>query len=205
MASTTQERLRERIEKLRRDGDLAGADLARADLGGANLAGADLGGADLGGANLAGADLGGANLAGADLAGANLARANLARANLAGADLGGANLAGADLGGANLARADLARADLAGAELGGGLVLTGRTESFGPTPHGYYVTCLAVNSPIGYVDGWVVTAGCRVFTLAQARVHWSMPGYSCDSFTATDEENTAICEWYRRRLDLLAT
>ena len=81
-----------------------------------------------------------------DLAGANLAGANLALANLAGADLAGANLAGTNLAGAYLASAK-------------GLLDAG-------TPHGYRV---AVNVFGGAVRIW---AGCRSFTLAEARAHW---------------------------------
>jgi len=96
------------------------------------------------------------DLAGANLAGANLALANLAGADLAGAYLALANLAGADLAGANLAGTNLAGAYLASAK---GLLDAG-------TPHGYRV---AVNVFGGAVRIW---AGCRSFTLAEARAHW---------------------------------
>ena len=95
-----------------RNGNFAGANMARAylelgrvqflaanftDLSGGQMQGVDLRGASLSGVRLAFADLRGANLAGADLRGADLAGAKLD-----GADLNGADLAGADLNGASL-------------------------------------------------------------------------------------------------------
>jgi hypothetical protein len=84
----------------------------------------------------------------ADLAGANLAGANLAGANLAGAKLAGANLAGA---GANLAGAKLA-----------GRIIDGGIRADG------YRFLLTRTEP----GEWRVKAGCRNFTLAEAREHW---------------------------------
>ena len=109
-------------------------------------------GADLARANLAGANLAGAYLAGAYLAGADLARADLARADLARANLAGAYLAGADLAGANLARADLANQ----------WIVQGAVRSDG---YAFVLT--------NYKDEGVrLKAGCRNFTLAEARQHW---------------------------------
>ena len=135
---------------------LSRADLNRADLSGANLYGANLSSANLTGANLSSANLSRADLTGADLFGANLSRANLSRADLSGADLNRANLSRADLTGADLSRADLSRAK--------GV---------------HYAT-------IGPVDGWMVSltltsgglrisAGCRYFSVPEAREHWGDP------------------------------
>ncbi len=118
-------------------------------------------GADLNGADLTGADLTRANLNGADLSGADLTRANFYGAYLTGAYLTSADLSGANLTSANLSRADLTRANL--------------TRAVGV----YYAT-------IGPVDGWMValtltseglriSAGCRYFTILEAREHWSDP------------------------------
>ncbi len=98
-----------------------------------------------------------ANLASANLTGAYLAGADLADAYLAGADLAGARLAGADLTGAGLARANLASADLAGAYLVDG----------GQRSDGYRF--------VGWIkDGALqIRAGCRNFTITEAREHWT--------------------------------
>jgi uncharacterized protein YjbI with pentapeptide repeats len=112
-------------------------------------------------ANLVGANLVGANLAGASLARANLADAFLAGANLAGVNLAGASLAGAKLAGANLAGASLARANLADAKLAG-RIIDGGIRADG------YRFLLTRTEP----GEWRVKAGCRNFTLAEAREHW---------------------------------
>jgi uncharacterized protein YjbI with pentapeptide repeats len=147
--------------------DLSGANLSGANLSGANLSRADLFGADLFGANLFGANLSGANLSRADLFGANLSRANLSRANLSGADLSGANLSranlsGADLSGANLSRADLSGANLSGANLFGVPVIDGGLRSDG---YRFFLTAYKE-------EGVRIKAGCRNFTIDEARAHW---------------------------------
>jgi hypothetical protein len=146
--------------------NLVGANLAGASLARANLADAFLAGANLAGVNLAGASLAGAKLAGANLAGASLARANLADAFLAGANLAGVNLAGASLAGAKLAGANLAGANLVGANLAGAK-LAGRIIDGGIRADGYRFL-LTRTEP----GEWRVKAGCRNFTLAEAREHW---------------------------------
>ena len=154
-----------------RGADLGGANLRDADLRDANLRGANLGGANLGGAdlrdaNLRGANLGGADLGGADLRDADLGDADLGGANLRDANLRGANLGGADLGGANLGDADLGDADLGGANLGGANLIDGGQRS-----DGYRF--------IGHIkDGaLMICAGCRYFTLPEARAYWGAAGY----------------------------
>ena len=164
--------------------DFMEANLHRANLHRANLDRANLRGANLGGANLRGANLGGANLSGVDLEGADLDGANLRRANLRGVDLDGANLRGVDLEGA-----DLSGANLSGHTLGG------RWQRFAPTPSGFDVICLAVHGP----DHWVIRAGCRTFTLAEALEHWA------DTPEADACHTSAVGAWYRPRLALLDT
>lgn len=102
-------------------------------------------------ANLRDADLGDANLRDADLRDVDLGDANLAGANLGGANLGGANLHGAYLAGANLRDADL---------IDGGQRVDGYRF-------------------IGWIkDGalWI-SAGCRDFTMDEARKHWGSTEY----------------------------
>ena len=96
--------------------DLEGADLEGADLEGANLRNTRLKDADISWADLAGANLEGANLEDADLAWADLAGANLEDANLKDANLKGAFLKGANLNGAVLNAAVLNAAHLNGAQ-----------------------------------------------------------------------------------------
>ena len=104
------------------------------------------------------ADLSRANLSGADLSRADLSWADLSRANLSGADLSRANLSGADLSGADLSRANLTGADLSGADLIHGGWRSDRYQF------------LLVRPKAGAPE---VLAGCRRFTLAQARAHWA--------------------------------
>jgi uncharacterized protein YjbI with pentapeptide repeats len=136
----------------------------KADFRGANLRGANLRGADFRGANLRGADFRGANLRGANLAGANLAGAYLAGAYLAGAYLAGAYLRGANLRGAYLAGADLIHCG---------------TRSDG---HEFYAS-------IKDNQLWI-KAGCRWFSIADARAHWTQSDRSeqlkAESFALLD-------------------
>ena len=120
---------------------------------------------------VASGDLREADLAGADLREANLREANLAEADLREADLREAELAEADLAGANLRGANLAEAQV---------VIDG-----GQNPRGYRVT------------GWLragqlmLKAGCRNFTLAEARAHWGAADYLDDHDAATQDEMLA--------------
>ena len=135
---------------------------------------ANLADADLARANLARANLTGANLTGADLTGAYLARAYLARAYLTGADLTGAYLTGA-----NLARAYLTGADLTGAYLTGANLIDGGQRS-----DGYRF--------VGWIKNGVlqIRAGCRDFTITQAREHWT----ATRSGTPLGDETMAILD-----------
>ena len=100
-------------------------------------------------------------------AGANLADANLAGAYLAGANLADANLAGANLAIANLAGANLADANLAGAYLAAANLISDRVIDGGLRSDGYRFL-LTRTDP----GEWRVKAGCRNFTLPEARTHW---------------------------------
>ena len=102
----------------------------------------------------------GANLTRAHLYGADLTRAHLSGAHLTGADLTGAHLYGADLTGAHLSGAHFSGAHLSGA--------TGIIR-------------------IGPIDGWEmyavqrsggprIKAGCRWFTVGEARGWWGKGG-----------------------------
>ena len=106
-------------EAVKKNVNLALADLGYADLDGANLRGANLANANLRGANLANANLRGANLLGADLEGANLEDADISWADLTGANLEDANLKDANLKGAILEGANLKGANIDGANLKG--------------------------------------------------------------------------------------
>ncbi len=136
--------------------------LRSADLRGANLRGANLECADLRGANLWGANLWGADLGDADLGDANLGDANLRGANLRSADLRGADLRGTALKGADLRGAHLRGANLGGANLGNQWIIQGGTRQDG------YIFLLT--SLTG--EGVRLKAGCRNFTIAEARAHW---------------------------------
>ena len=79
-----------------------------------------------------------------------------------GADLREADLRGANLTGADLREADLRGADLTGADLRGADLIDG-----GQDVRGYRF--------IGHIgkDGLMILAGCRYYTLAEARAHWT--------------------------------
>jgi len=83
--------------------------------------------------------------------------ANLSDANLGGAALGGANLGGANLGGANLRGANLR-----GAANINNIIIDGGLRSDG------YRFLLTRRKK----GGWRVEAGCRDFTVADAKKHW---------------------------------
>ncbi len=165
------------------------ANLDGANLRGANLRGADLRGAYLRGADLDGANLGRADLDGADLRGANLRGANLGRANLRGANLDGAYLRGADLGGADLGGASLGGADLGGADLGGANLIDAGQDARG---YRFIGVC--------HKNRLMIAAGCRWFTLKQAKAHWkdkhSKPlNVDCNSRVALIEKIARARGW----------
>jgi len=95
------------------------------------------------------------------------------------ANLYGANLSGADLCGADLCRADLSGANLRGAE---------------------GVLALPISEPRGYrhiavLHGaeWVIFAGCRRYTIAEARAHWCSDDY--DGPASVRDTYPAALEW----------
>ena len=123
-------------------------------------AGADLARADPRGADLSGAYLSGADFTGADLRGADLRGADLRGADLTGADLSGAYLSGADLRGADLRGADLTRAD--------GVLAIGPIDTW-------------IMYAVRFPDGPRIKAGCRWFTVAEAREWWAQGGEEKDT------------------------
>ena len=129
-----------------------------------------------------------ADLYGADLSGANLSDASLSDANLSGTNLSGANLSDANLFDANLFDADLWRANLWRANLRGarGIIRVG------PSCDGYEF--------FGVVrDGvtWI-KAGCRWFTVKDARKHWKETRGGTDLGAERLEFVSFIAKWGRR-------
>jgi hypothetical protein len=118
----------------------------RADLSGANLSGADLRDADLSGADLRLADLRATNLRGACLIGADLRDADLRRADLRRADLRTTNLRGADL-----------------RDVKGFVLLPVQDYRGYMHPHA-----------IETASGWRIRAGCRDFSIDEAKRHWGL-------------------------------
>jgi len=108
-----------------------------------------------------------ADLSDADLSGAYLSGANLIGANLIGANLSGADLSGAYLSRANLSGADLSDANLSGANLSGAYLIDG-----GQDERGYRF--------IGWKrgDDLMISAGCRNYTISEARKHWGGSNYT---------------------------
>ena len=104
-----------------------------------------------------------ANLRGADLSEANLRGANLREANLYWANLREANLRGANLREANLRGANLSEANLYGADSISDRIIDGGIRSDG------YRFLLTRTDP----GPWRIKAGCRNFTLDEAREHWT--------------------------------
>ena len=151
----------------------AKADFQFADLQFADLRYADLEGADLRVANLRGANLQGADLEGADLRYANLRGANLQDANLEGANLRGANLLNANLQGANLKGVN-------------GFLLLPVQDL-----RGYSFT-----HAIQTNEGWRIRAGCRDFSIEEAKAHW---GESYDDREIGDMYLYAV-EWLEKKL-----
>ena len=102
----------------------------------------------------------------ADLRRAYFRDADLSDADLSDADLRRAYFRGADLSDADLSDADLRRAYLSGAV---GFHLLTQTE------HGYLVTATWRGGE------WRIVAGCRDFSIAEARAHWGAADYPLPS------------------------
>jgi hypothetical protein len=140
-------------------------------------------------ANLRDANLRDANLRGADLSFANLRGADLRGADLRVANLRGADLCFADLRGADLCFADLCFADLCFAK---GILLLPVQDA-----RGY--SFAHANQTDG---GWRIRAGCRNFSIAEAREHWG-PGY-CGDREQGDMYLYAV-DWLERKLAAMET
>ena len=128
-----------------------------------------LDGASLDGARLDGARLDGARLIDARLDGASLDGASLDGARLIGATLDGASFIGASLIGARLDGASLIDASLDGASLDGA-----RPDKATAAPLRRATRADGYEFLLWPTDaGWRVRAGCRFFTLPEARDHWT--------------------------------
>jgi hypothetical protein len=100
-------------------------------------------------------------LSDANLSDANLSRAYLLGADLSRTDLSGSNLSDANLSDANLSGADLSSANLSGANVSHTIIIAGPQRSDG---YNFYA----------WRDKDIIRimAGCRYFTLNEARRHW---------------------------------
>ena len=175
---------REEILANAKTGKLIGANLCSADLSRANLSRANLSGADLRSADLYGADLSGANLSSA-----NLRSADLRSANLSGADLRCADLRSANLRSANLYGADLRSANLRSANLGDQWIIQGPVRS-----DGYHFMLMRLTGE----KVPMVRAGCRWFSLANAKAHWQITRTG----TQLGNESLDILIWLERAMHL---
>jgi hypothetical protein len=144
-----------------RGADLCGSDLRRSNLRGSNLSSADLRGSHLICSDMSYVDLSRANLKDSDMSYADMSYANMFRADMSCANLYGANLQGTNVGDANLRDADLSFAY-------GWIFLT-------QTDHGYTV------GASWHDDHWRIQAGCRDFTIEEARNHWGDYDYELPS------------------------
>ena len=177
--------------------DMRGADLVCANLRDANLRDADLVCANLRDANLRDADLVCANLRDANLRDAEPVGANLRGANLGGADMRGANLRGADMRGANLRGADMRGANLRGADMRGAhMVGANLRDAAGcvhltETDHGYVVFATCRKEQVRII------AGCRDFSVAEARAHWGSNGYHTP---LSGRRVVAVLDWLEREI-----
>jgi len=126
----------------------------------ANFSGANFSGADFSLANFSRANFSGANFSGADFSLADFSRANFSRANFSGADFYKANFSGANFSGANFSRANFYGANFSGAE---GILHVGPVDGW---------DMYAVR----WDDGPRIKAGCRWFTVSEARKWWGKGG-----------------------------
>lgn len=122
--------------------------------------------ADLMGLDLRNADLREKNMMRTSLRGAKLRNASLLKSCLIGADLSEADLTGADLRFSDLATARFENTILTGANLFGASLMNTSIVDGGQRSDDYHFF------------GWIlhgalrINAGCRNFTLEQARAHW---------------------------------
>jgi hypothetical protein len=165
------------------------AGLTDADLTGANLAYARLNHANLNRADLTGATLTGADLTYARLTDANLAYARLTDARLTGADLYNANLAYARLNHADLTGATLTDADLTDAIIGDNKTVIGLLRR-ATRSDGYEFFLWHCQ------EGFYIKAGCRFFSLDEARAHWT----ATRSGTPLGDETQDILDMFEKAI-----
>ena len=122
-------------------------------------------GVSLAGANCSEADFFGANCSGANFYGANFSRANFSGANFYGANFFGVRFFGADFSRANFSRANFSGASFYGANFFGveGILHVGPVDGW---------DMYAVR----WDDGPRIKAGCRWFTVSEARKWWGKGG-----------------------------
>ncbi len=127
--------------------------------------------------------------------GADLRKADLRVEYMCGADLSGANLRWADLRGADLSGANLRWADLRGA----GLSSAGLSKV-----NGFLLLPIQDHRGYSFVHAslcgdkvWRIIAGCRRFTIDQARAHWGSEKYP-DKERAKDY--LYAIDWLERKL-----
>jgi len=153
--------LKEAAEEAVRQGvSLALANFSGANFSGAHFSGANFSGANFSLANFSRANFSGANFSGADFSLADFSRANFSRANFSGADFYKANFSGANFSGANFSRANFYGANFSGAE---GILHVGPVDGW---------DMYAVR----WDDGPRIKAGCRWFTVSEARKWWGKGG-----------------------------
>jgi uncharacterized protein YjbI with pentapeptide repeats len=113
--------------------------------------------------------------AGSDFSGAGLSHSDLTDANLTGAKLIGAFLYSCHLNGANFTDADLTNADLQNSSLEEAIFddCKGIVDA-GIDPRGYRF--IGVKTDADQTGGWMIKAGCRWFTVDEAKEHWGPGG-----------------------------
>ena len=132
-----------------------GVSLARANFSGAHFPGANFFGAHFSGADCSGAHFSGANFFGANFFGADFSLANFSRANFSRADFSLANFSRADFSGAHFSGANFFGVE--------GILHVGPVDGW---------DMYAVR----WDDGPRIKAGCRWFTVSEAREWWGKGG-----------------------------
>jgi hypothetical protein len=142
-----------------------GVALARADFSGAHFSGANFSLAHFSGANFSRADCSGAHFSGANFFGAHFSGADFSRANFSRADFSLANFSLANFSLANFSLANFSGASFYGANFFGveGILHVGPVDGW---------DMYAVR----WDDGPRIKAGCRWFTVSEARKWWGKGG-----------------------------
>ena len=165
MKRVSQEDLNEAVRKhgLWLAGKAGGERLA---LRGSNLRGSNLRGSNLSGSDLRGSNLRDSNLSDSDLSNSDLSNSDLRDSNLSDSDLRYSNLRGSNLSDSDLRYSDLRDSNLSNSDLSGvtGFVLLPVQDMRGYSfPH-------AIQTD----NGWRIRAGCRDFSIEDAREHWGV-------------------------------